>query len=160
MLEKAIPIQKGKKDNFDIKGVTIIHGVVYSLESNEVIFKINQWNSNPSVKKINTSLTSKNNTEGLCYDPVTNHLLISCKEDSGIMGADKSTKAVYQFDVISEKIIEEPFLIFDKKTFEKLAGKQIVFNPSAIAVHPVTHNIYLLSTRDNKCMSVFNRSGV
>lgn len=159
LLNKTIPFQEDKKSKLDIEGVTIVNDIVYALGSNGILFKITDWNVDPSVKKINTSLTSKNNTEGLCYDPVTNHLLIACKEDSGIKGADKSTKAVYQFDLASEKIVKEPILIFDKKTFEKLAGQKIAFNPSAIAVHPVSDNIHLLSTRDTKCMAVFNRSG-
>lgn len=159
VLDKTIPFQEDKKGKLDIEGVTIVNDIVYAVGSNGILFKITDWNSKLSVEKINTSLKGKNNTGGLCYDPVTNHLLIACKEDSGIKGADKSTKVVYQFDMVTEKIVEEPFLIFDKKTFEKLVGKQIAFHPSAIAVHPVSKNIHLLSTRDNKCMAVFNRSG-
>ena len=41
----------------------------------------------------------------------------------------------------------------------KLTDEKLDFNPSAIAVHPVTHEIYLLSTRDNKGMAVYNRDG-
>ncbi|MEO6905999.1 MAG: SdiA-regulated domain-containing protein, partial [Ginsengibacter sp.] len=46
-----------------------------------------------------------------------------------------------------------------KKDFEELAKDKISFNPSAIAIHPITHEIYLLSTKDNKCMAVYNRDG-
>jgi uncharacterized protein YjiK len=160
MLEKTIPFQSDEKDKFDIEDVTIVDNVVYALWSHGILFKINDWDSKLAIKEIPTSLSKENNTEGLCYDPVTKDLLIACKYASGIAGAGKSTKAVYQFDMATEKLEKNPFLIIHKKSFEKLVGHKLVFYPSAIAVHPVTHDIYLLSTRENKCMAVFNRAGV
>ena len=160
VLEKTIPFQKDEKDKFDIEDATLVNDVVYALWSHGILFKISNWNSKPDVKEISTFLSKENNTEGLCYDPVSKNLLIACKYASGIKGEDKSTKAVYQFDMATQKLEKNPFLIMDKKKFEKLAGHQLVFYPSAIAVHPVTHNIYLLSTRENKCMAVFNREGI
>ena len=160
VLEKTIPFQKDEKDKFDIEDVTLVNDVVFALWSHGILFKISNWNSKPDVKEISTFLSKENNTEGLCYDPVSKNLLIACKYASGIKGEDKSTKAVYQFDMATQKLEKNPFLIMDKKKFEKLAGHQLVFYPSAIAVHPVTHNIYLLSTRENKCMAVFNREGI
>lgn len=159
VVEKTIPFQKDKKGKFDIEGVTLVNEVVYALWSHGILFKICNWNATPEVKEIPTFLSKKNNAEGLCYDPVTQKILIACKYDSGIKGEDKTTKAVYQFDMATEKLEEEPFLVIRKTDFEKLAGRKVVFYPSAIAVHPVTHNIYLLSTRDNKCMAVYNRAG-
>ena len=158
-LEKTISFQKDAKDKFDIEDVTIIGDKVYALWSHGVLFEISNWNSNADVKEINTGLSKKNNTYFLCSDPLTKKLLIACKDESGIDGEKKSTKAVYQFDTETQKLAEKPFLVIHKDDFEKLAGSKLAFNPSAIAVHPVTHEIYLLSTRDNKCMAVFNRDG-
>lgn len=158
-LEKTIPFQKDDKVKFDIEDVCMVGDKVYALWSHGSLFEINNWNSNPDVREINTGLTKKNNTEGLCYDPVSKKLLIACKDESGIDGEKKSTKAVYQFDTETQKLDEKPFLVIHKDDFEKLAGSKLDFNPSAIVVHPVTHEIYLLSTRDNKCMAVFDREG-
>lgn len=158
-LEKTISFQKDEKDKFDIEDVSMIGDKVYALWSHGILFEISNWNSNADVRETNTGLSKKNNTEGLCYDPLTKKLLIACKDESGIDGEKKSTKAVYQFDPGTQKLDEKPFLVIHKNDFEKLAGASLDFNPSAIAVHPVTHQIYLLSTRDNKCMAVFNRDG-
>jgi hypothetical protein len=158
-LEKTIPFQKDEKNKFDIEDVTKVNNIVYALWSHGILFKISDWNSKPEVQEIETSLSKKNNTEGLCYDPVTQTLLIACKDNSGLSDEKKSTKAVYQFDMKTNKILEKPFLEIHKKDFEELAKNKISFNPSAIAIHPITHNIYLLSTRDNKCMAVYNREG-
>lgn len=159
-VEKKISFAKTEKEKFDIEDVTMVNNVVYAIWSHGILFRINNWNStNPEVERIPTSLTKDNNTEGVCYDPVTKSLLIACKDDAGIPDEKKSAKAVYQFNMQSKQLDPKPFLVIHKHDFEKLAGEKLQFNPSAIAVHPVTHNIYLLSTRDNKCMAVYNRDG-
>jgi uncharacterized protein YjiK len=160
-LEKTIPFANNGKDKFDIEDVTYVNNTVYALWSHGDLFKITDWQSaKPGVEKIKTGLKKENNTEGLCYDPVSKMLLIACKDDPGVADAKKSTKAVYEFDLSTEKLIEKPFLLINKKDFEGVAGEKIAFNPSAIAIHPVTHDIYLLTTRDNKGMAVFSHDGV
>jgi len=111
------------------------------------------------VEKIKTFLSKENNTEGLCYDPVTKNLLVACKDESNVKDEKKSVKAVYQFDIAQNKLDEQPFLLIHKKDFEKITEQKLDFFPSAIAVHPITHDIYLLSTRDNKCMAVYSHDG-
>ncbi len=160
VLEKTIPFQKDEKDKFDIEDVAIVNDVVYALWSHGILFKITGWRSStPDVKEIPTFLTKKNNTEGLCYDPVTKSLLIDCKDESSIPDEKKSTKAVYRFDMTSEKADPKPLLVIRKHDFEKIVGSKVDFNPSAISVHPATQEIYILSTRGNKCMAVFDRTG-
>ncbi len=159
-LEKTIPFAQQEKEKVDIEDVTYVNNVVYALWSHGILFKINNWQSKPEVEKIETSLKKENNTEGLCYDPVTQKLLIACKDDAGLPDEKKSEKAVYAFDMSNNKLMDQPFLLIHKKDFEKIANEKISFNPSAIAVHPITHEIYLLSTRDNKGMAVYSRDGV
>jgi uncharacterized protein YjiK len=159
MLEKEIPFEKNEKDKFDIEDVTLVDNIVYALWSHGILFKISNWKSAPDVRKMSTFLSKKNNAEGLCYDPVTKKLLIANKDDSGLKDEKKSTKAVYSFDMASQKLDTDPFLVIKEKDFETIAGDKIKFNPSAIAVHPATNDIYILSTRDTKCMAVFSRDG-
>ena len=159
-LEKTIPFAETEKDKLDIEDVTYFDNTVYALWSHGVLFKITDWRSAPKVEKINTGLAKENNTEGLCYDPVSKQLLIACKDDAGIPDEKKSAKAVYQFDIGSQKLIAAPFMVIHKKDFEPLTGDKLSFNPSAIAVNPVTNDIYMLTTRDNKGMAVFSHAGV
>lgn len=159
LLEKEIPFQKNEKDKFDIEDVTLVDNVVYALWSHGVLFKISNWSSAPDVQEISTFLSKENNAEGLCYDPVTKKLLIACKDASGLNDEKKSTKAVYSFDMLSQKLDTDPFLVIKEKDFKTIVGDKIKFNPSAIAVHPKTNDIYILSTRDTKCMAVFSRDG-
>ncbi len=158
-LEKAIKFKDEDKDKFDIEDVTIVNDVVYALWSHGTLFKISDWRNKPQVEEIKTFLKKENNTEGLCYDPVTNKLLLACKDESDVPDEKKSTRAVYDFDMSSEKLADQPFMLIHKKDFEKVADEKLEFNPSAIAVHPVTHDIYILSTKDNKCMAVYSHDG-
>jgi uncharacterized protein YjiK len=132
---------------------------VYALWSHGILFKISNWQGNANVEQLNTGLGKENNTEGLCYDPVTKQLLIACKDDAGLQDEKKTDKAVYQFDISQGKLITPPFIVIHKKDFVPLTGEKLNFNPSAIAVHPITHDIYILSTRDNKGMAVFSHDG-
>ena len=159
-LEKTIPFADEKKEKTDIEDVTFVNNTVYALWSHGVLFKISDWQTKPTVKKIKTFLSKENNTEGLCYDPVTQKLLVACKDASNVADEKKSTKAVYQFDMAQNTLNNQPFLLIHKKDFEKSGNQNLDFNPSAIAIHPVTHDIYLLSTRDNKCMAVYSHNGV
>ncbi len=158
-LEKTIPFAEDDKDKVDIEDVAYINNTVYALWSHGVLFKIDDWQTKPKVEKIKTFLSKDNNTEGLCYDPVTRKLLVACKDASNVADEKKSTKAVYQFDMTQKKLSNQPFLLIHKKDFEKADNQKLDFNPSAIAIHPVTHDIYLLSTRDNKCMAVYSHDG-
>ncbi len=158
-LEKTISFKKESDEKFDIEDVTIVDNVVYALWSHGTLFKITDWKNNPSVDRLKTFLKKENNTEGLCYDPVTKKLLIACKDESDVKDEKKSTRAVYSFDMGSNTLDDEPFLLIHKKDFEKVADEKLEFNPSAIAVHPVTQDIYLLSTRDTKCMAIYTHDG-
>ncbi|MEP6951898.1 MAG: SdiA-regulated domain-containing protein [Ginsengibacter sp.] len=158
-LEKTIPFADEKKEKTDIEDVAYVNNTVYALWSHGVLFKISDWQTQPRVEKIKTFLSKENNTEGLCYDPVIRKLLVACKDASNIADEKKTTKAVYQFDMAQNKLSDQPFLLIHKKDFETASSAKLDFFPSAIAVHPLTHDIYLLSTRDNKCMAVYSHDG-
>ncbi len=158
-LEKTIKFKDEDKEKFDIEDVTLVDGVVYALWSHGTLFKINDWKAKPNAEAFKTFLKKENNTEGLCYDPVTKNLLIACKDESNVSGEKKSTRAVYDFDITSNKLNDQPFMLIHKDDFKAVADEKLEFNPSAIAVHPVTHDIYLLSTKDNKCMAVYSHDG-
>jgi len=50
-------------------------------------------------------------------------------------------------------------LLVEKKDFKKFIADKVEFFPSGIAVHPSTHDIYIISTKGNKCIACYNHSG-
>lgn len=144
---------------FDLEDVTTISDTIYALWSHGVIYKITGWKSNIQVKEIRTFLNKNNNPEGICYDPVSHNLLLACKGETGIRTEKKSTRAVFEFDTGGDSLKIIPFLLIHKWQFDRISPVNIDFNPSAIAVHPQTHEIYILSTRGSKCMAAFTHQG-
>ena len=127
VVEKTIPFQKdesGKK--FDIEDVTIANNVVYALWSHGTVYKISDWQgTTPKVKQVNTFLGKENNTEGICFDPVTNNLLIACKNDDNQEEGKKSTRGVYQFNIAADSLMPNPFMLVEKKKL--LQGVKKIF---------------------------------
>ena len=155
----TLPFAANQKDKFDIEDVTIIGDTIYALWSHASVFKIWNWRSKIQSKEFSTFLDKKNNTEGLAYDPVSGDLLIACKKESGDEDEKKSTRAVYEFDVKTGELKPEPFLLIEKKDFKKFIADKVEFFPSGIAVHPFSHDIYIISTKGNKCIACYSHSG-
>ena len=137
----------------------MIGDTIYALWSHASVFKIWNWRSKIQAKEYSTFLDKKNNTEGLAYDPVSGDLLIACKNESGNEDEKKTTKAVYEFDVKKDELKADPFLLVEQKDFKKFIADKVEFFPSGITVHPVSHDIYIISTRGNKCIACYSHSG-
>ena len=151
--------RKDPEKKFDVEDVVLVNNTVYALWSHGALFKITNWKDKPEVKEIKTFLSKENNTEGICYDPVSNDLLVACKNEADVEDEKKSTRARYEFDLKADTVKAEPFMLIHKKDFKKETGEKLEFFPSAIAVHPITHNIYILSTKETKCMAVYSHKG-
>ena len=159
VIEKTIPFQEASDKKFDIEDVTIANNTVYALWSHGVIYKIANWQNKPQVNQYPTFLTKENNTEGICYDPVSGNLLVACKNESDISDEKKSTRAIYSFDLNKDSLNPEPFMLIHKKDFKKMEGDKLEFYPSGVAVHPITHDIYILSTKGTKCLAQYSHDG-
>lgn len=159
-VEKTIPFKNDPDGaKFDIEDVAINADVAYALWSHGTVYKISDWRNNPKTEEFTTSLSKKSNTEGMCFDPATNSLLIATKGASGIEDEKKSTKAIYKFDLSKNALEESPFFIITKDELKSPDGDKIKLNPSAIAIHPITKDIYILSTKGSKCMAIFSSDG-
>lgn len=159
VVEKKSEFETAPDKKFDIEDVCKVGNIVYALWSHGSIFRITGWNTQPHSVEYPTGLSKENNTEGLCYNPVSKNLLIACKKESEIEDAKKSTRSVFEFDLKTNTLRPEPFLQIHKKDFKKFVDEKLDFYPSAIAVHPITHEIYILSTKDTKCMARFSYDG-
>jgi hypothetical protein len=158
VIEKDIAFRQSPFSKFDIEDVTQIGDTAYALWSHGVIYQCVNWKNKLQVREMPTFLTKDNNPEGICFDPVSRQLLVACKGES-LSGEKKSTRAVYAFDIGQGRLLTDPFLVISKKELERVANDKVDLNPSAIAVHPLTHEIYLLSTKGSKCLARFDRRG-
>ena len=159
VIANQIQFRETDKEKFDFEDLAVIGDTVYALWSHGAIFKIVKQKKGATSERMKTWLKKENNTEGLAYDPVSGNLLVACKDDAGLEGVKKSTRAVYEFDIKADSLKPDPFMLINKSDFENVAGEKIDFYPAAIAVHPVSHDIFIISTKDTKCIAQFTHDG-
>jgi uncharacterized protein YjiK len=158
-ITNKIQFRKAEDDKFDFEDLAVVGDTVYALWSHGAVFKIAKGRKEDSAQRTKTWLKKDNNTEGLAYDPVSGNLLIACKEESGVEDEKESTRAIFEFDRKADSLKRAPFMLIHKKDFESVAGEKVDFYPAAIAVHPVTHDIYVISTKDTKAIAQFSHEG-
>jgi hypothetical protein len=158
-IEKTFSFEQTAKEKVDVEDVAMTPDALYALWSHGVLFRITGWPEKPQVTEIKTALTKENNTEGLAYDPVTGNLLIACKNESGMDDEKKSTRAIYSFDTKTSSLSGDPYLVIHKKEIEEAAGQKVGFYPSGIAEQPITHDLYIISTKGDKCLAIFSHDG-
>jgi uncharacterized protein YjiK len=174
-------IIKFSKDG-DYEGMACNDNIFYVLRADGVLFEIHDWQNKKKVKSktIKTNLGTINDTEGLAYDPVSNDLIIACKGSSAIGKQVHKSRAVYAYDLDSASFNFTPVCTITRKTFKKFikdnladnpeykpykkeikkAKKNIIIHPSAIAVHPVTKNYYILSAISNTLIVMDRNSNI
>ncbi|UMB60436.1 SdiA-regulated domain-containing protein [Lutibacter sp. A80] len=149
-IEKTIPFAKdGDYEDIAVKGNT-----AYILRSNGSIFEIQNYLNAPNTIKHKTFLKHKDNTEGLFYDNIKNRLLIACKENS----EGKNKRFVYEFLLNKNTLNPIPVLTISQKKIKKLYNIKSKFSPSGIAIHPISKNIYILSSV-GKMLAEFSSKG-
>jgi len=149
----------------DYEGITMVNNSMYILRSDGVILEISDYRAKDfKVQNYATGIPANNN-EGLCYDADNNRLLIASKSKIGKGPEHKDKRYIYAFDLKTKKLRENPVFSFDVVAIKNFAQENKVglpeksrkngtvpvlkFFPSAIAIHPVTKNLYLLSAADH-----------
>lgn len=164
----------------DYEDIAVLKGTAYVLESNGHIFRVKNFEKDDlKVKPYKTRLSSRNDAEGMVYDASENRLLIACKGSPSLNKENsyKGYRAVYSFDLEKEKLLEEPVYLIDLREIDSYRDEDSFtqfsrklarilgitdpyahFRPSGIAIHPLTEEIYIISSI-GKLMIVLDRGG-
>ena len=142
----------------DYEGVEIVGDKAYVVKHNGTIYEFEYDLENDRASRIEkyaTKLTAKNDVEGLGYLEDKNMLMLACKAKGEIDDDEKvKGKAVYGFSLDDKKLVKEPLFTVRKKQIQQffddhpeyyINEKAPKFNPSAIAQHPITKDIFILS---------------
>jgi uncharacterized protein YjiK len=152
----------------DYEGIAVVGEELYVLKSNGTLYKIKNYTKSkkPKVAKITTFLDSSCDAEGLCYDEESGRLLIACKGNQGSNKGLSMKKLIYSFDLTAQTLQEKPLFVISVKKVQRLKKQGVsqkaydeflssvgknnsTFNPSGIAIHPLTKEIYLVSAVGN-----------
>ncbi|MEL7145390.1 MAG: SdiA-regulated domain-containing protein, partial [Bacteroidota bacterium] len=154
--------------NGDFEGIELVGDRIYTLQSDGDLISFEfKGEDVRKIRKEETKLSIKNDTEGLGYDPIDDVLLIACKQDGDLGDQKVKGRVVYAYNYHQRILKEDPVIQIRWETvrdFLKLHGLDIFINdsrrfrPSAIAVHPIDKHYYVLSTT-GKSLIVFDRKG-
>ncbi|KYG83450.1 SdiA-regulated domain-containing protein [Roseivirga echinicomitans] len=144
--------------NGDFEGLELVGKDMYAIKSNGKLYKFN-IDIEGVVESIDTPFTSENDVEGLGYDKNSNNLLIALKGKGDIDHVKVKGKAVYGYNLTTEKFLKTPLFVLQDKDLERVLGSNSSkFRPSAIAVHPISGDIYMVASVGS-ALVVFNNDG-
>jgi hypothetical protein len=158
----------------DYEGIARRGKTIFILRSDGVIFEIPDYEKPGGLQSFVTGIPAANN-EGLCLDTANNRLLIACKSKAGRGPSAKTMRPVYAFDLATHKLSADPVFNFDVEKIiafanrrnialpvkKKKNGQEVIdlkFRTSAIALHPVTGKLFLLSAVDHM-LFIFDTNG-
>ncbi|MEL6923069.1 MAG: SdiA-regulated domain-containing protein, partial [Bacteroidota bacterium] len=149
-------------------GVELVGKDAYVVKSSGTIYEVQKFNTDQQkTLKYNSFLGKGNDIEGLAYDRANNRLLMACKGYGHFQeDGDKMYKPIYAFSLEGKQVAEKPVFIIELEAvrtflkahkteeeqlddfddFFKEKIKSLPFSPSAIAVHPLSGNIYVASS--------------
>lgn len=149
------------EDDGDYEDLVRIGDTFYILRSDGDVYEATGWPMKKSdTIKHETILEAKHDTEGLAFDAQNNRLLIACKEYAG--KGLKGKRAIYAFDLAEKEVDPNPVYLIDLQLIDKAvpdhplnkAMRRLAapladiegFKPSAIAIHPITGHLFVLSS--------------
>lgn len=127
----------------DYEAIALVGKTAYIARSDGHIFEVDNIDAGkPKVIEYHTSLGSKQNVEGLCYDKKYDRLLVSIK---GRDEHSKDYKGIYEFKLATKTLTEMPvYMIRSKDEMLKTKkGKYTSINPSDISINPVNDMFYI-----------------
>lgn len=132
----------GRKRDFE--GLVLVDKVFYLLSSDGTVVYFPAALPPQEIKEEKLSQKGRNEFEIIFKDPAASRLLLlckSCKHDK------KSEVSVFAFNIASKSFEEKPVATLREEEIEALLNeKPGRFKPSAANVHPLTGDIYIVSS--------------
>ena len=159
VVEKTIPFAPESIKNFDLEDVAVDGNTAYALWSHGTIYQVDDWKSSPRIRNLETGLKKADFTEAMCYDQVAKKLFLAYRLDPGMTEETDSKSVVYRLDPRTGTLDGQPVLQINKKDFGKEGESRFRFHPSAIAVHPLNGDVYVMSNKVTKGLAHYSKDG-
>ncbi len=132
----------------DFEGLAVLGNTAYIVSADGKIYE-QPLEGQAKAAVYATTLTGKNNVEGLCADGANHRLLLAVK-DRDPSGSDY--KGVYAFDLRTKTFSTEPVykIALDDPIFGSKKKKTIM--PSAIGIHPLTGELYVVDGPNSRLL--------
>jgi len=154
--DRNTAIQKWKfGDNEDFEDLQLVDSVFYVLSSKGNIITV-KFLGHDSIQTSTFKFPDKKNEfESLYYDSASKKLILICKD---CHDDKKSNVGSWSFDLSQEAFGPGPFTLDADKIAADLNLKGVNFKPSAAAINPVTHELFILSSV-NKALVIADKNG-
>jgi uncharacterized protein YjiK len=155
-------IKFGKKGDYE--GVTQSEDIAYVIKSTGKLYYFN-IEEEPDITNIDLPFNSSNDLEGITKGHKKDDFYIVCKQNPEVLENGVKGRAVYSYNLKKDKVKIKPYIHLTSESFVeeiKKAGlspsRHMPFNPSGIAVHPFSEDVFLISSV-GKLLVVFDKSG-
>ncbi|MGJ8594158.1 MAG: SdiA-regulated domain-containing protein [Aquaticitalea sp.] len=144
----------------DYEGIAIDGENAYVMRSDGYIYSIQDFRTdNKKITELQTDFSEDNNIESLTFDATHKRLLTTPKDKDLI---NDNFKGIYQIPLDKKLMEMTPIakINMNEKAFESFKNKKLhkTFNPSDIAVNPMTDQLYVVEGKNPKFI-VMDRSG-
>lgn len=149
------------RDKGDFEGVEMVGNTIWAVKSDGKIFGISNWQGDtPSVEEYKTELSKSDDIEGLGYDPKRNALLLAAKGDPD----STYSRNVYAFSLATKQLDVRPVYSIEPSQVNEMVSygeseKHDSFSPSGIAVHPLSGDVYLISSALKRLVVLDGKTG-
>lgn len=128
----------------DFEDIARANGTIYILSSKGRLLFFPEKFPPEKVEHADLELKGKNEFETLYFDASNNRLIMLCKD---CHKDGKHITTAYAFNVATKSFEKKPAFEINRRDIESVLGKTVAkFKPSAGAVHPLTGEIYVLSS--------------
>ena len=148
----------------DYEGIELVEGTIVVARSDGTLWRV----SGRTVQKIESPISESYDVEGLAFDSQNSRLLVACKGKAGRGSEFKHARAVYAVQVPTFEWIDTPAFVVQQDALRSFIQEHgelgrkprdaKLFAPSAIAVDPMTGELYILSSRGGMLV-VLDRAG-
>lgn len=159
MMTKNMPIQRWKyAKGDDFEDLALVDSIFYVLQSAGSLVEFKFYTSDSvGVNHYDSDLPGENEFEILYYDKEKHQLILLCKDCEA---DNKSSLTAIAFDLATHKFLQKPAYVMDvTKVAAMLNQVKMKFKPSAAAIHPITGELYIVSSI-NKVLVIADRNGV
>lgn len=160
----------------DYEGIARVGKTLFLLRSDGRLTEISNYDSEGFRRSTFATRIPWMDNEGLCYDQKNNRLLVAPKEIPKKDSRYRDFRLVYSFNLADKKLLPEPVFRFSMEEIRKFAldnkvrvplkskkkdgnpAPDIQFRTSAIGIHPVTGNLFVISGPES-ILFVFDMKG-
>jgi uncharacterized protein YjiK len=154
--DKKAVVEKWKfGHNHDYEDLQLYDSIFYVLSSSGNIVRI-KFISADSLQVSEYNFPEKKvEFETLYFDSSLNKLILICKD---CKQDNKKEVSTFAFNIDSQKYSDGPYKINAEKIAAMMHEDKMKFKPSAAAINPLTHELYILSSV-NKAIVVADKNG-